>query len=214
MCSSDLDPFPGKMYSPRKIQYVAADIIVDEEGNVEVDSRDVPEIYISPAYEAKAKDRSLNPEDRAYIQERVRHAREFLKALEKRMETMEKIAEIAIAGQREFLERGVESLNRQTMGDVAKKARCNIATVSRAAARKYVKTPRGTFPLRAFFRRTAQAPLMKLGEILKSSENASLSDQRISELMAAAGYKMARRTVAKYRAKLGLPSSFSRLKRQ
>ena len=209
-----LDPFPGKMYSPRKIQYVAADIIVDEEGNVEVDSRDVPEIYISPAYEAKAKDRSLNPEDRAYIQERVRHAREFLKALEKRMETMEKIAEIAIAGQREFLERGVESLNRQTMGDVAKKARCNIATVSRAAARKYVKTPRGTFPLRAFFRRTAQAPLMKLGEILKSSENASLSDQRISELMAAAGYKMARRTVAKYRAKLGLPSSFSRLKRQ
>jgi RNA polymerase sigma-54 factor len=143
----------------------------------------------------------------------VRRAREFVAALSKRMQTMEDIAAIAVSGQREFLEKGPESLVRQTMSDVAKKAGCNIATVSRAAARKYVKTPRGTFPLRAFFRRTAQAPLVKLGEILGSEEAVGFSDREISELMGKAGFPMARRTVAKYRARLGLPSSGARIKR-
>lgn len=195
-----LDPFPGRLYSSRKTRYVTADIVVDDEGNVEVDPGDIPEITVSPRYAAMARDRSLDEETRRYAAERVRHAREFAAALEKRRETMEKIARIAVAGQRDFLEKGVESLVRQTMGEVAAKAKCSIATVSRAAARKYVKTPRGTLPLRAFFRRAAQAPLAKLGEILASGAADGLSDREISLLMAKAGFKMARRTVAKYRA--------------
>ena len=198
-----LDPFPGKLYSPRKTEYVNPDIIVDEDGDVEVDTRDVPEISVSPRYAAMVRDRSLDEETRSYAAERLRRARDFLAALEKRKLTMESIARIAVEGQREFLEKGASALVRQTMGDVAKKAKCNIATVSRAAARKYVKTPRGTFPLRAFFRRTDQAPLVKLGEILESGEGAKLSDREISVLMGEAGFPMARRTVAKYRAKLG-----------
>lgn len=197
-----LDPFPGKLYSPRKTEYVNPDIVVDEDGDVEVDTRDVPEISLSPRYAAMARDKSLDEETRSYAAERLRHARDFLAALEKRRLTMESIARIAVDGQRGFLEKGASALVRQTMGDVAKKAKCNIATVSRAAARKYVKTPRGTFPLRAFFRRTDQAPLVKLGEILESGEGAKLSDREISVLMGEAGYPMARRTVAKYRARL------------
>ena len=198
-----LDPFPGKLYSPRKTEYVNPDIIVDEDGDVEVDTRDVPEISVSPRYAAMARDRSLDEETRSYAAERLRRARDFLAALEKRKLTMESIARIAVDGQREFLEKGASALVRQTMSDVAKKAKCNIATVSRAAARKYVKTPRGTLPLRAFFRRTDQAPLVKLGEILESGEGAKLSDREISVLMGEAGFPMARRTVAKYRARLG-----------
>lgn len=197
-----LDPFPGKLYSPRKTEYVNPDIVVDDDGDVEVDTRDVPEISLSPRYAAMARDKSLDEETRSYAAERLRHARDFLAALEKRRLTMESIARIAVDGQRGFLEKGASALVRQTMGDVAKKAKCNIATVSRAAARKYVKTPRGTFPLRAFFRRTDQAPLMKLGEILESGEGAKLSDREISVLMGEAGFPMARRTVAKYRARL------------
>lgn len=197
-----LDPFPGKLYSPRKTEYVNPDIVVDEDGDVEVDTRDVPEISLSPRYAAMARDKSLDEETRSYAAERLRHARDFLAALEKRRLTMESIARIAVDGQRGFLEKGASALVRQTMGDVAKKAKCNIATVSRAAARKYVKTPRGTFPLRAFFRRTDQAPLVKLGEILESGEGAKLSDREISVLMGEAGFPMARRTVAKYRARL------------
>lgn len=197
-----LDPFPGKLYSPRKTEYVNPDIVVDEDGDVEVDTRDVPEISLSPRYAAMARDKSLDEETRSYAAERLRHARDFLAALEKRRLTMESIARIAVDGQRGFLEKGASALVRQTMGDVAKKAKCNIATVSRAAARKYVKTPRGTFPLRVFFRRTDQAPLVKLGEILESGEGAKLSDREISVLMGEAGFPMARRTVAKYRARL------------
>ena len=197
-----LDPFPGKLYSPRKTEYVNPDIVVDEDGDVDVDTRDVPEISLSPRYAAMARDKSLDEETRSYAAERLRHARDFLAALEKRRLTMESIARIAVDGQRGFLEKGASALVRQTMGDVAKKAKCNIATVSRAAARKYVKTPRGTFPLRAFFRRTDQAPLVKLGEILESGEGAKLSDREISVLMGEAGFPMARRTVAKYRARL------------
>ena len=197
-----LDPFPGKLYSPRKTEYVNPDIVVDEDGDVEVDTRDVPEISLSPRYAAMARDKSLDEETRSYAAERLRHARDFLAALEKRRLTMESIARIAVDGQRGFLEKGASALVRQTMGDVAKKAKCNIATVSRAAARKYVKTPRGTFPLRVFFRRTDQAPLVKLGEILESGEGAKLSDREISVLMGDAGFPMARRTVAKYRARL------------
>ena len=197
-----LDPFPGKLYSPRKTEYVNPDIVVDEDGDAEVDTRDVPEISLSPRYAAMARDKSLDEETRSYAAERLRHARDFLAALEKRRLTMESIARIAVDGQRGFLEKGASALVRQTMGDVAKKAKCNIATVSRAAARKYVKTPRGTFPLRAFFRRTDQAPLVKLGEILESGEGAKLSDREISVLMGEAGFPMARRTVAKYRARL------------
>ena len=196
-----LDPFPGKLYSPRKTQYVNPDIIVDEDGLVEVDTGDMPEISVSPKYVAMAKDKSLDEETRAYAVERLRHARDFLMALEKRKETVELIAQIAVEGQRGFLKNGTSSLVRQTMGEVAKKAKCNIATVSRAAARKYVKTPRGTFPLRMFFRRTEQAPLVKLAEIFASEDGAKLSDREVSLLMAEAGFQMARRTVAKYRAK-------------
>lgn len=199
-----LDPFPGRLYSPRKTQYVVADIVVDEDGGVEVDSGDIPRISVSPRYAAMARDRSLDEETRKYAAERVRHAREFAAALEKRMETMEKVARIAIEGQRAFLENGAEHLRRQTMSEVAAKAKCNVATVSRAAARKYVKTPRGTLPLRAFFRRTDAAALAKLGEILAGKESSGISDREISVLMGEAGFPMARRTVAKYRAKLAM----------
>jgi RNA polymerase sigma-54 factor len=197
-----LDPFPGKLYSPRKTRYVTADIVVDEDGSVEVDSSDIPEISVSPRYVAMAKDRSLDAETRQYAAERVRRAREFVSAVEKRMQTVEAIARIAVESQRAFLEKGPDFLERLTMSEVAGKAKCNVATVSRAAARKYVKTPRGTFPLRFFFRRTAQAPLAKLAEILSSKSSKGLSDREISLLMEKAGFSMARRTVAKYRAKL------------
>ena len=198
-----LDPFPGKLYSARKADFVNADITVDEDGTVEVESGGVPEISVSPKYMEMARDRTLDAETRRYAAERVRHAREFAAALDKRMRTMENIARFAVEGQRDFLEKGSDFLARQTMGEVARKAKCNIATVSRAAARKYVKTPRGTLPVRAFFRRTAQAPLVKLKEILETS-GAGISDREVSVLMGEAGCPMARRTVAKYRKRLGL----------
>ena len=121
-----LEPFPGKLYSSRKAGYVAADIVVDEDGSVEVDSSDIPEISVSPRYVAMAKDRSLDAETRQYAAERVRRAREFVSAVEKRMQTVEKIARIAIDSQRAFLEKGPDFLVRLTMSEVAGKAKLSV----------------------------------------------------------------------------------------
>ena len=124
-------------------------------------------------------------------------------------DTMEKIAELAVGGQLGFLEKGVAGLKRQTMSEVAEKAHCDVSTVSRAASGKYVRTPRGTVPLRKFFVLVDQAPVEKLREILSDAvaDKKKLSDREVSEIMTKAGFPMARRTVAKYRAKLGFPAN-------
>lgn len=202
-----MDGFPGRQYESRRIEYVTPDVTVDEDGEVTVDQRDIPELRVSPKYVAMAKDSSLDEETRLFAAERVKRAREFREALIRRMETMEKIAELAVGGQLGFLKKGIAGLKRQTMSEIAEKAHCDVSTVSRAASGKYVRTPRGTVPLRRFFVLVDQAPVEKLNEILSNAaaEKKRLSDREVSEMMGKAGYPMARRTVAKYRARLGFP---------
>lgn len=196
-----LEAFPGRLYEHRKIDFVTPDIVVDENGEVDVDQRDIPELRVSPKYIEMAKDKTLDDETRQYAAERVKRAREYREAVIRCQETMEKVAEIAIGGQQGFLSQGAAGLVKQTMSEVAKKAGCTVATVSRAAARKYVKTPRGTVPFRKFFVLVDQAPIEKLREIISAVPPVEkVSDRELSERMAKAGYKMARRTVAKYRA--------------
>ena len=197
-----LTAFPGRLYDRRKEEFVTPDVHVDAEGEVSVDQRDIPELQVSPRYVQMARDRSLGEETRRFAAERVKRAREFREAVIRRMETVEKIAELAIGGQRDFLARGLGGLHRQTMSEVAKKAGCNVATVSRAAARKYVKTPHGTFPLRKFFALADRGPVEKLRELLNAlPKGKPVSDREISERLAEQGVKMARRTVAKYRSR-------------
>ena len=199
-----LNPYPGRLYEYRRTDYVVPDVHVDENGDVEVDQRDIPELRVSPKYIEMAKDRSLDAETREFAAARVKAAREFREAVIRRRETLERIAEIAIGGQSDFLKFGVAGLKRQTMSEVAKVAHCTVAAVSRTAARKYVKTPRGTFPLRKFFVLVNQEPIERLRQLLESiPQGKHVSDRELSEMMAKEGFKMARRTVAKYRVKLG-----------
>ena len=200
-----MDGFPGRQYGRREVHFVTPDVFVDENGDVTVDQRNIPDLKVSPKYIEMAKDRTLDDETREYAAERVKRAREFAAAVLRRRETIEKIAEFAVGGQREFLEKGVAALKRQTMSEIAKKAGCDVSTVSRAASGKYVKTPRGTVPLRRFFVLVDQAPIERLREIFESApKDKRPSDREASEMMGRAGFPMARRTVAKYRAKLGL----------
>ena len=203
-----LNAFPGQLYDRRKVEFVTPDVTVDEDGDVEVDQNDIPDLRVSPKYVQMAQDKTLDEETRRYAADRVKRAREFRQALLDRQEKMQAIAELAIGGQPGFLERGAAGLRRQTMSDVAKKAKCSIANVSRAAARKYVKTPRGTVPFRKFFVLVDQEPVEKLREILNAlPPGEKVSDRVLSERMAKAGCPMARRTVAKYRLKLQGPAA-------
>ena len=206
-----LEPFPGRLYDRKRVDTVIPDVRVDEEGNVEVDQGDIPELRVSPKYVEMAKDREADPEARAFAAEKVKRAREFREALVRRQETMATIAEAAVGGQAAYLKEGPAALKRLTMSDVARRAKCDVSTVSRAAARKYVKTPRGTVPLRKFFQLVDQAPVEKLREILASfPDDARPSDESVSALLAKAGFKMARRTVAKYRRRLFPPQGETR----
>lgn len=198
-----LNPYPGRLYDHAKTDYVTPDIHVDEKGDVSVDTRDIPELHVSAKYIEMAKDRELDAETRNFAADRVRKAREFRDALVRRAETMELIAEKTLARQKDFLEKGPAAIRKLTMSEIAKEAKCTVSTVSRAAARKYVKTPRGTFPLRRFFALVDQAPLEKLRELLSAiPENRRVSDRILAEEMAKAGFPLARRTIAKYRMRL------------
>lgn len=196
---------PGRLYERAETVFVKPDIHFDKFGRVAVDQGDVPELRVSQKYIEMAKDRELDKETREYAAERVKRAREFHEALLRRKETMIEIAEATLSRQTDFLTRGKAGLKKLTMSEIAKETKSTIPTVSRAAARKYVKTPRGTMPFRSFFVLVDQEPLEALREVLESRpKNVHVSDAVIAEEITKKGYPMARRTVAKYRLKWGL----------
>lgn len=194
-----LNPFPGRLFDFRPVDFVVPDITVDSDGEVSLDQGDIPDVAVSAKYIAMAKDAELDEETRLFAAERVRRARAFKEALGRRRQTMEKIAFIVMESQQDFIRLGPSALKRLTMSEVAKKAKCSVSTISRAAQRKYVKTPRGTIAFRSFFSRTQADKVDELRKILKQKSGQSRSDREISEMMSAMGIKMARRTVAKYR---------------
>ena len=196
-------PAPGKLFEYVKIDYITPDIEVDSDGAVSVDTKELPELSISNKYVEMAKDHELDEETREYAIKQVKRAREFTAALERRNETMRRIAEVSIASQEEFIKSGKAAIKALTMSEVAKAVGCVVSTVSRAANRKFVKTPHGTIPLRTFFALKDQAPYEKLRQILKSlPKDVKVSDREVAELMGKAGFPMARRTIAKWRSRL------------
>lgn len=205
MLLKNLERAPGRLYERKETIFVTPDVFLDRHGNVRVDQGDIPELRISQKYVEMAKDKDLDKETRDYAADRVKRAREFVEALVRRKETMVTIAELTLQHQDAFLAEGAAGLKKLTMSEIAKEAKCTIATVSRAAAKKYVRTPRGTLPLRKFFNLVDQGPLEKLRQLLEARpKDAHVPDIEIAEAMTRAGYKMSRRTVTKYKLKWGL----------
>ena len=195
-----MKPNPGKDYEFVRTDYITPDAAVDEKGVVTVDTKDIPVLAVSPKYVEMAKDVELDEETREYAADKVAQARNFAAAIERRREIFERICEVAISRQAEHLSEGPDAFAVQTMSEVAKKVGCNISTVSRAADRKYIKTPFGVVQLKKFFRQRDAAPYEKLREVLAGfAPGENPSDKRVSELMTEAGFPMARRTVNKWR---------------
>lgn len=205
MLLKNLERTPGRLYEHNETVFVTPDVFFDRHGNVRVDQGDIPELRVSQKYVEMAKDKELDKETRDYAADRVRRAREFVEAIARRKETIATVAELALNRQSDFITQGNAGIRKLTMSEIAKEAKCTIATVSRAAARKYVRTPRGTVPLRKFFSLVDQGPLEKLRELLEARpKDIHVPDLKISEEMAKAGFKFSRRTVTKYKLKWGL----------
>jgi len=166
-----------------------------------------------PAYEVDAAARGFL----LYYRERVERARWIVDAVGQRGETLLRVATIAFDRQRAFLDEGPGHLAPLRMTEVAELLELHVSTVSRAVAGKHAQTPAGIFPLRHFFQAPAEAgrsveDQRELVRRLFAEEDPAspLSDDEAAERLAARGVTVARRTVAKYRKELGIPSSYRR----
>lgn len=216
-----LDPRPGLRYSPERSTYVTPDVFIVKEGDeykVRLNDDGLPRLRISPTYKRMLDDKSGGDETRNYVKEKLRSALWLLKSVDQRQRTIYKVAESIVRHQRGFLDHGITQLRPLVLRDVASDIGMHESTVSRVVANKYMHTPRGVYEMRFFFHSGITSVM---GEAISSvtikdkirkmidGEDGShpLSDSRIAELLAAEGLPLARRTVAKYREELRIPSS-------
>lgn len=221
-----LDPRPARAFSRsgKGVAYVNPEVhaVKTSEGwTARVDARSIPEIRISARYLKMLEDPAVDAETKEYIRSKIASVKEFVEALKKREETVTAIAQAIFDAQSEFFEKGLKGLRPLTMQEIAGKVGVHTATVSRTVNDKYVSTPRGTVELRRFFVAgsvtsdgtmvSKDTVLDALKAIVDAEDKAKpLSDDKISALLDGKGFKVARRTVAKYRDRLGIPGTAER----
>jgi RNA polymerase sigma-54 factor len=222
-----LDPKPARSFCTEDPQYIMPDLFVYKvEGDYEVALNDegLPRLRISPYYRRIiAEKRWDNAETHDYIAEKMRQAIWLIRSIEQRQRTLYKVGQSLVKFQRRFLDDGISFLRPLTLRDVAEDISMHESTVSRVTTNKYVYTPQGIFELKYFFHRGLSS---QNGGIISSvnvkeqlrriiSEEGGekpISDQRLAEGLRSKGINISRRTIAKYRAQLRIPSS-SRRKR-
>jgi RNA polymerase sigma-54 factor len=166
----------------------------------------------------------VDDETRRYLKDKVRKAESFMRNVDRRRDTVSRIAEIILEVQRDFFEDGKGDLRPLRLEDVAVEIGVHLSTVSRGVTGKYMATPYGLFELKHFFSggyRTstgmdiaATTVKRRIKELLAAEEPSQpLSDQKLAELLSADGVDVARRTVAKYREEMGVEPSWARKRR-
>lgn len=220
-----LDPKPGAQIGELSHDtYVVPDCVVWRQRGVwraALAGNTLPRITIHRGYEQMI--RQCGESDAGYLRGHLQEARWLLKSLEARGETLLKVTRCLLREQSGFLEFGEQALRPLTLREVAHEVGLHESTVSRAIARKYVRTPRGTLPLRAFFAsgidtdgggEASSTAIQAMIRRLVENENPRkpLSDAKLAELLKASGVPVARRTVAKYREAMNILSSHERVR--
>ncbi|MFW6050179.1 MAG: RNA polymerase factor sigma-54 [Myxococcota bacterium] len=219
----DLDPRPGRNYALPEPQYITPDVYVHKVGDeyyVVPNDDGMPRLKISGFYRAAMAD---DPEAKEYIQGKLRSAQWLIRSIDQRRKTIVKVTQCIVEKQRDFFDKGIEYLRPMILRDVAEAVGMHESTISRVTSNKYVHTPRGLFELKYFFnsaiRRSNQDDIASesVKQAIKkivSEEDPKHphSDQKIVEILAQDGIRIARRTVAKYREMLGILSSSKRKK--
>lgn len=220
-----LDPKPGAQIGDLSHDtYVVPDCVVWRQRGVwraALAGSTLPRIAIHRGYEQMI--RQCGDSDAGYLKAQLQEARWLLKSVEARGETLLKVMRCLLHQQAGFLEFGEQALRPLTLRDVAEEVGLHESTVSRAIARKYVRTPRGTLPMRAFFAsgidtegggEASSTAIQAMIRRLVDAENPRkpLSDAKLADLLKASGIPVARRTVAKYREALNILSSHERVR--
>src|SRR5215831_1394068 len=224
----NLDPKPGSRYNPTQSQYVIPDVYVIkvEDQYVAVLNEDgLPQMRISPTYrrllDKNAGSNQANDETRAYVKDKFRSALWLIKSVDQRQKTIQKVANSIINFQREFLDHGIEYLRPLVLRDVANDIGMHESTVSRVVNNKYMHTPQGVFELKYFFHSGISSSYgdsvssvtikQRIRKIIENEDpRKPLSDSKIVSILQKEGLMLARRTIAKYREELKIPTSNQR----
>jgi len=220
---ASLDPYPGRHQAEGTVEYVVPDVVVekhDDQYIIIINDETVPELKISQTYRRLLRRGSeITEETRNYLNDRLQRAIWLIRSIDQRRKTLYKVVETIVDVQLDFFEKGVEFLKPLTLREIAERVSLHESTISRVTSRKYMQTPRGLFELKYFFSSHIQTTDGKeisstsvkaiLQELIQQENSAKpLSDQRLTELLEEKGFKIARRTVAKYREELNvLPAS-------
>jgi RNA polymerase sigma-54 factor len=219
-----LDPRPGLRYNKTEPRLVEPDVYfrkVDDEWQVFMNEDDLPQLRLSPVYRRLLARDAADREVRNYVKERFSAAIQLLKNIEQRKHTILRVCQAIIQRQREFLDHGADQLKPMMIKEVAEEVGVHPSTVSRAVAGKYAHTPQGVLELRAFFSESVNGPeggsmsLLTLKRLVKKmieEEDSAhpLTDDQIAKKLDEAGIHVTRRTVAKYREDLRIPSTHQR----
>nr|WP_298249897.1 RNA polymerase factor sigma-54 [uncultured Halomonas sp.] len=219
-----LDPRPGSAFSGLSDSYVTPDLVAfrDHRGwHVELNPEALPRLRIQPDYAALVR-RADKSDDNQFLKEHLQEARWLMKSLTSRNDTLLRVGREIMVRQLDFLERGEEAMKPLVLADIAQAIEMHESTISRVTTQKFIHTPRGVFELKFFFSShvggegegdahsstAIRARLRKL--IQEEPPRKPLSDSRLVTLLDEAGIPVARRTVAKYREAMGIPSSSER----
>ena len=219
-----LDPRPGLRYNKVQARLIEPDVAFIKHGDewlVIMNDEDLPQLRLNPAYKKLLTRDANDKSTRDYVKERYKSAIQLIKNIEQRKQTITKVCYCIVARQQDFLERGIDQLKPMMIKEVAEEIGVHPSTVSRAVANKYAHTPQGVFELRYFFSESVQGPeggntslliLKRRVKKLIEEEDPSrpLTDEQITRILQSQGIQVTRRTVAKYREDMRIPSTHQR----
>ncbi len=222
-----LDPRPGRQYNREETRLIEPDVVFVKRGGewaVAMNEEDMPSLRLSQRYRRMLVAQNTEKEVKDYVKERFRSAMQLMRNIAQRKSTILRTCEVIVRRQQEFLDQGVEALRPMMIKEVAEEIGVHPSTVSRAVANKYALTPQGVIELRFFFSEGsngpegADTPLLVLKRkvrklIEEENPRNPLTDDQIAAMLHAQGIQLTRRTVAKYREDLSIPSTHQRRRR-
>lgn len=221
-----LDPKPGLRYNKVEPKLIEPDVAFVKHGDeylVLMNDEDLPQLRVSPTYRKMLNNQNggVEKDVKTYVKERYKSAVQLIKNIEQRRQTILKVCYAIIGRQRDFLDQGIDQLKPMMIKEVAEEIGVHPSTVSRAVASKYVHTSQGVFELRYFFSESVQGPegagtsllilKRRVKKLIEEEDPAHpLTDDQITRVFQSQGIQVTRRTVAKYREDMKIPSTHQR----
>jgi RNA polymerase sigma-54 factor len=220
-----LNPKPGLGYNTVETRLIEPDVAFVKHGDeylVLMNDEDLPQLRVSPRYRKMLHQGTEVEKDvRNYVKDRYKSAVQLIKNIEQRRQTILKVCYTIITRQRDFLDHGIDLLKPMMIKEVAEEIGVHPSTVSRAVSNKYVHTPQGVFELRYFFSESVQGPegagtsllilKRRVKKLIEEEDPAKpLTDEQITRVLQSQGIDVTRRTVAKYREDMKIPSTHQR----